>query len=212
MRLEQLKLQHARDVSELERRIQMHTLKEARRSDQPQILPRQNYPTLARSVGSSDVHSGRDSPAVSVGANSMIDSAVLELGVTKQMDDEGSVISKLAKKLAHCEGNLKANISAVAHLEDALNDVEQDLRRSKMQMSSLVQERDKLSTHNQKLKMELDESNAEIVKIKRDLRDEKTQSAIQLNQTKLAKEAARTQLETRMLEVQKTQSKRSSFK
>ncbi|KAH9450729.1 hypothetical protein MJO29_009595 [Puccinia striiformis f. sp. tritici] len=211
MRLEQLKLQHARDVSELERRIQMHTLKEARRSDQPQILPRQNYPTLARSVGSSDVHSGRDSPAVSVGANSMIDSAVLELGVTKQMDDEGSVISKLAKKLAHCEGNLKANISAVAHLEDALNDVEQDLRRSKMQMSSLVQERDKLSTHNQKLKMELDESNAEIVKIKRDLRDEKTQSAIQLNQTKLAKEAARTQLETRMLEVQKTQSKRSSF-
>jgi kinesin family protein 4/21/27 len=79
-------------------------------------------------------------------------------------------------------------------------------------MNALVQERDKMSILNQRLTMGLNRSTEEVELLKQSLQDEKLKLERRLSEEKLARETARAQLETRMLEVQKSQAKRNKFK
>ncbi|KAA1077046.1 hypothetical protein PGTUg99_002952 [Puccinia graminis f. sp. tritici] len=115
----------------------------------------------------------------------------------KKIEDQESAISKLTKQLEQ--------------FEDALNDTERNLRKSRLQMNALVQERDKMSILNQRLTMGLNRSTEEVEHLKQSLQDEKLNLERRLSEERLAKETARAQLETRMLEVQKSQEKKNKF-
>ncbi|KAA1129847.1 hypothetical protein PGTUg99_001286 [Puccinia graminis f. sp. tritici] len=185
---------------------------EATQAYQSQSESKQTYPDLARSVVSPDVYSSTDPSNISVRVDSTTDTAILNPRMLKKIEDQESAISKLTKQLEQCEGNLRANISAIAQLEDALNDTERNLRKSRLQMNALVQERDKMSILNQRLTMGLNRSTEEVEHLKQSLQDEKLNLERRLSEERLAKETARAQLETRMLEVQKSQEKKNKFK
>ncbi|OAV89238.1 hypothetical protein PTTG_01854 [Puccinia triticina 1-1 BBBD Race 1] len=206
---------HVMQINEIKRiyeqKLGIPTTKEKKRAYQPHDASKHSDPADVRSVESPDHCSNSDSSSASAEEQSTIDTAVLDPRMLKKIEDQDSAISKLTKQLAQCEGNLKANISAIAQLEDALNDTERNLRKSRLQMNGLVQERDKMSIVNQRLRMELLRSQAEVEQIKQGLQAEKQQLESKLEEEKLAKEAARTLLETRMLEMEKSQGKKSKF-
>ncbi|PLW39750.1 hypothetical protein PCASD_09596 [Puccinia coronata f. sp. avenae] len=159
-----------------------------------------------------ELQNGRRSQTVSLGVNSTIDSTVLDPSALQKIREQESAISKLTKQLSNCEDNLKANIASIAQLEEALNDTERNLRKSRLQMNGLVQERDKMSIQNQRLQMELWRSNSEIESLKQSLEEEKLHLENRLNEESIAREAVRNQLESRMLEFQKlSKGKKSRF-
>lgn len=155
--------------------------------------------------------SGRDSVRTSLGNRGTIDRSTLEPQVIKKIEEQQNGISNLSKQLVKCEANLTTNAESIAQLESALNETERSLRKSRLQMNELAQERDKMFTQNETLRKELARSNSDIETMKRNIAEERHQLESRLNDEKLARELAKKQLDSRMLEMQKNQGKKSKF-
>ncbi|KNZ59250.1 uncharacterized protein VP01_1775g1 [Puccinia sorghi] len=175
-----------------------------------QIAALEAHPAYTPSAEPATQSSRRASSVFNGRLNTMIDSAALEPHLLRQIQEQESGILKLTKQLLECEGNLKANTTSVAELEEALTVTERNLRKSRMQMNSLVQERDKMSIQNQSLETELRRSNEEIAGLKQSLQEERLLLQKKYEEQVAAKEAARNQLESRMLEMQNSRRSRKS--
>jgi len=213
-RLATVEQDHLSQVNEIkleyERQIAALQLKQETLIHKPPTQDKEAHPACAPSAQTATQSSRRASSAFNGRLNTMLDSAALEPYLLKQIQEQESGILKLTKQLIECEGNLRSNTTSVAELEEALNATERNLRKSRMQMNSLVQERDKMSIHNQSLEAELRRSNEEIAALKQGLQEEKLQLQKKWEEQVVAKEAARNQLESRMLEMQNNNRTRKS--
>ncbi|KAI8453605.1 hypothetical protein BY996DRAFT_4582929, partial [Phakopsora pachyrhizi] len=122
-------------------------------------------------------------------------------------------ITRLSRQLSTCEMDLKANMDLVANLESALNETERNLRKSRLQMTELAKDRDKMASVNESLRKELSDANEEVENVRNNVLAEKVQFENQLGEERRAKENAKKQLESRIEEMQASRmTRKSKFK
>ncbi|CAH7688191.1 hypothetical protein PPACK8108_LOCUS23119 [Phakopsora pachyrhizi] len=164
-------------------------------------------------ISNSHSVSGRDSPSTSVGTNSAIESSGIDPRILKKIDEQEGTITRLSRQLSTCEMDLKANMDLVANLESALNETERNLRKSRLQMTELAKDRDKMASVNESLRKELSDANEEVENVRNNVLAEKVQFENQLGEERRAKENAKKQLESRIEEMQASRmTRKSKFK
>ncbi|KAG8753634.1 hypothetical protein FRC14_005867 [Serendipita sp. 396] len=170
----------------------------------------------SRSATLSSLHSPTDSmagpstPATSVlthvaQADSKASPRVDEL--TRQVEEQDTMIKTLNKQLTHCEGDLQAHMDLVTTLESSLNDSERNLRKARLQATELARERDTLQHHLEATRNELQDAKREVVNVRMSIVEEKQSLEQRLDEERKAKERARAQLDSRMEELAKRKSK-----
>ncbi|KAG6854726.1 hypothetical protein C0991_002439 [Blastosporella zonata] len=132
--------------------------------------------------------------------------AKLELQA-KQIDEQEVMIKTLNKQLTHCESDILTHMDLVSTLETSLGDSEKNLRKARMHATEIARERDTLNTKISAMQNELADAKREVVTVRRSIVEEKQSLELKLDEERKAKERARSQLDSRMDELQKRKSK-----
>ncbi|CAG7852493.1 Kinesin-like protein KIF21A [Serendipita indica DSM 11827] len=170
----------------------------------------------SRSMTTSTMHSATDSlvnpstPATSIlspgpQTDSKIAAQLEEL--TRQVEEQDTMIKTLNKQLTHCEGDLQAHMDLVRTLESTLNDSERNLRKARLQASEMARERDTLQHQLEAARNDLQDAKREVVNVRMSIVEEKQSLEQRLDEERRAKERARAQLDSRMEELAKRKSK-----
>ncbi|KAG6833664.1 hypothetical protein H0H87_002860 [Tephrocybe sp. NHM501043] len=125
----------------------------------------------------------------------------------KQIDEQEVMIKTLNKQLTHCESDLQTHMDLVSTLETSLGESEKNLRKARMHATELARERDTLNVKVTAIQTELTEAKREVVTVRRSIVEEKQSLEQRLDEERKAKERARSQLDSRMDELQKRKSK-----
>ncbi|KAG1800448.1 uncharacterized protein HD556DRAFT_1230394 [Suillus plorans] len=125
----------------------------------------------------------------------------------KYTNEQEVMIKTLNKQLCHCESDLAAHMDLVSALETSLSDSEKNLLNARMQATELARDRDSLNFQIEGLRNELQEARREVVTVRKSIVEEKQSLESHLDEERRAKERARAQLDSRMEELKKRQSK-----
>ncbi|KAG5723997.1 Kinesin-like protein KIF27 [Termitomyces sp. T112] len=125
----------------------------------------------------------------------------------KQINEQVTMINTLNKQLTHCESDLQAHMDLVSTLETSLSESEKNLRKARMHATEIARERDTLNAKLETVRNELAEAKREVVTVRRSIVEEKQSLEQKLDEERKAKERARSQLDSRMDEIQRRKSK-----
>ncbi|KAG6851283.1 hypothetical protein H0H93_011719 [Arthromyces matolae] len=124
----------------------------------------------------------------------------------KHIDEQEVMIKTLNKQLTHCEGDLQTHMDLVTTLETSLGDSEKNLRKARMHATEISRERDTLNAKLEAMRNELAEAKREVVTVRKSIVEEKQSLEQRLDEERRAKERARSQLDSRMDELQRRKS------
>ncbi|KAF8483948.1 hypothetical protein DFH94DRAFT_626143, partial [Russula ochroleuca] len=102
---------------------------------------------------------------------------------------------------------LQSHMDIVSNLEASLGDAEKNIRKARMQATELARERDSLKSQVEELRSELAEAKREAAMARRSVVEEKQSLEQRLDEERKAKERVRHQLDARMDELSKRQTK-----
>ncbi|KAG6814559.1 hypothetical protein H0H92_000087 [Tricholoma furcatifolium] len=150
-----------------------------------------------------------ESPMTSIPPTPITDSKILIKleQQAKQIDEQEVMIKTLNKQLTHCESDLQTHMDLVSTLETSLGESEKNLRKARMHATEIARERDTLNTKIESMRNELAEAKREVVTVRKSIVEEKQSLEQRLDEERKAKERARSQLDSRMDELQRRKSK-----
>ncbi|KAG6900399.1 hypothetical protein C0993_011092 [Termitomyces sp. T159_Od127] len=168
-----------------------------------------NSSTTVASTSSRESH--LETPSISVPPTSslLIDPKLLAKveQQAKHIDEQEVMIKTLNKQLTHCESDLQTHMDLVSTLETSLGESEKNLRKARMHATEMARERDTLNAKVDAMRNELAEAKREVVTVRRSIVEEKQSLEQKLDEERKAKERARSQLDSRMDEIQRRKSK-----
>jgi kinesin family protein 4/21/27 len=123
--------------------------------------------------------------------------------VHRKLEEQEAQLLKLTKQLTHCETELQANIDLVSTLENAVQDYERSMRKTRLQMNDLSKERDSYQRQNDQLRAQMNEAQREVDNARHSLQVHEQEQKIKSdNQARIQAEAQRS-AEARMAEMQR---------
>ncbi|KAG6862051.1 hypothetical protein C0995_007181 [Termitomyces sp. Mi166 len=125
----------------------------------------------------------------------------------KHIDEQEVMIKTLNKQLTHCESDLQTHMDLVSTLETSLGESEKNLRKARMHATEIARERDTLNVKLEAMRNELAEAKREVVTVRKSIVEEKQSLEQRLDEERKAKERAKSQLDSRMDEIQRRKSK-----
>lgn len=144
------------------------------------------------------------SPELAAGGGAGVGESTLH----RLLSERSAEAKALKLKLVNLEADKRANVELAATLEAALNDSERNLRKARVQLGEVARERDQLGVEVREARARLDDTSADLERVRSSVQQEKHDWESRVQQERLAKERAKEQLAARLDEVAKRKNAR----